>query len=54
MKPILELENLNAGAQLKRGDQSILRYRLVYEESGLDLVGERALVTKITNQYMRI
>lgn len=44
MKPILELENLNAGAQLKRGDQSTLRYRLVYEENGLDLVGERALV----------
>lgn len=44
MKPILELENLNAGEQLKRGDQSILRYRLVYEENGLDLVGERALV----------
>lgn len=44
MKPILELENLNAGEQLKRGDQSVLRYRLVYEENGLDLVGERALV----------
>ncbi|WP_201711534.1 hypothetical protein [Dolosigranulum pigrum] len=44
MKPILELENLNAGEQLKRGDQSLLRYRLVYEENGLDLVGERALV----------
>lgn len=44
MKPILELENLNAGEQLKRGDQSLLRYRLVYDEVGLDLVGERALV----------
>nr|DAX48167.1 MAG TPA: hypothetical protein [Caudoviricetes sp.] len=44
MKPILELENLNSGAQLKRGDQSILQYQLVYEENGLDLVGERALI----------
>lgn len=40
--PILTLENLNFGNQLKQSDQSILRFKLAREGQQLSLAGKRA------------
>lgn len=41
-RPILTLENLNFGNQLKQSDQSMLRFKLVREGERLRLAGKRA------------
>lgn len=41
-RPILTLENLNFGNQLKQSDQSMLRFRLAREGERLRLAGKRA------------
>lgn len=44
MRPILKLENLNAGEQLKYSDQSELCFRLINEKKPVSYVGESATV----------
>lgn len=41
-RPILTLENLNFGNQLKQSDQSMLRFKLVREGERLRLAEKRA------------